>query len=428
MAELEETLQESKEESSETSHTDLLMAIPAPLGSEILPPTVEKLLQACELLSAPCQIVLALPAEKSKEVPTQLPEADSNKPAPHPLRYVSYTLPPAVPGMIQWLPSAATYRELARLAVKLGARACTVLGTDSGFNRASLTAEKLTLLVDPGVEGSFDLVMPLYTTQPFDDLVNKSILYPLTRALYGHRVQNPLGTEFQMSSKLFPALSASILRDPSLQQGRLPWLATMAANQNLKICQVRLGERRPSSSDGIELSDALAQLAGPLFLDMEDNAAFWQRIRGSHEVPTFATAAASTEPTDTVDVRPMVDAFQLGERNLRDFWALILPPVTLLELKKLSRLSPEEFHLPDALWARIVYDFALAHRLRNVHRTHLFGALTPLYLGWVASYVVEVNQSGIATAQQRVEQLAHTYESEKPYLLSRWRWPDRFHP
>lgn len=150
MAELEETLQESKEESSETSHTDLLMAIPAPLGSEILPPTVEKLLQACELLSAPCQIVLALPAEKSKEVPTQLPEADSNKPAPHPLRYVSYTLPPAVPGMIQWLPSAATYRELARLAVKLGARACTVLGTDSGFNRASLTAEKLTLLVDPG--------------------------------------------------------------------------------------------------------------------------------------------------------------------------------------------------------------------------------------------------------------------------------------
>jgi hypothetical protein len=75
-----------------------------------------------------------------------------------------------------------------------------------------------------------------------------------------------------------------------------------------------------------------------------------------------------------------------------------------------------------------VYDFALAHRLRNIHRTHLFGALTPLYLGWVASYAVEINQSGIATAQQRIEQLARIYESEKPYLLSRWRWPDRFHP
>jgi hypothetical protein len=124
----------------------------------------------------------------------------------------------------------------------------------------------------------------------------------------------------------------------------------------------------------------------------------------------------------------MVEAFHLGERNLRELWALILPPVTLLELKKLSHLSPDEFHMPDTLWARIVYDFSLAHRLRNIHRTHLFGALTPLYLGWVASYAVEINQSGIAAAQQRVEQLARAYESEKPYLLSRWRWPDRFHP
>src|SRR6185437_8065280 len=94
------------------------------------------------------------------------------------------------------------------LAEKLGARACTVLGTDLGFNRESLTPERLTLLLDPAIEGSFDLVMPLYSTQAFDDLVNKSILYPLTRALYGHRVHNPLGNEFQMSAKLFPALAA----------------------------------------------------------------------------------------------------------------------------------------------------------------------------------------------------------------------------
>ena len=427
MAELE-ALQGSKQESSEIGHTDLLMAIPAPLRSELLTPTVEKLLQACKLLSAPCQIVLALPAETAQDVPAQLTETHTELASEGPLRYVNYPLSVAVPGAIPWLPNAATYREIARLATKLEARACTVLGTDPGFTRASLTPEKLTLLVDPGIEGGFDLVMPLYTTQAFDDMVNKSILYPLTRTLYGHRVQNPLGTELQMSSKLFPLLSAYAFSDSSQQQGRLPWLATIAVSKNLKICQVQLGARRPSSSDGIELSDALAQLAGPLFLDMEDNAPFWQRIRSSHDAPIFGAAAASTDPADPVDVRPMVEAFQLGERNLREFWALILPPATLLELKKLSRLSPDEFHMPDTLWARIVYDFALAHRLRNIHRTHLFGALTPLYLGWVASYAVEINQSGIAAAQQRVEQLARTYESEKPYLLSRWRWPDRFHP
>lgn len=427
MAELE-ALQETKQEHSTVGPTDLLMAIPAPLGSELLVPAVQKVLQSCKLLASPCQIVLALPGEETQAEPAELALSDTGSTTERSLRYVNYSQPAVVSGTIPWLPDSATYREIARLATKLQARACTVLGTDSGFSRDALTPEKLTLLVDPAMGGSFDLVMPLYTSQAFDDLVNKSILYPLTRSLYGHRVQNPLGAEFQMSSKMFPVIAANMVRDAAQQQGRLPWLATLAAGRNLKICQAQLGPRRPSSADGIDLSDALAQLTGPLFLDMEDNAAFWQRIRGSHDAPIFGAASTSMEATDTVDVRRMIEAFQLGERNLRDFWALILPPVTLLELKKLSRLSPDEFHMPDTLWARIVYDFALAHRLRNIHRTHLFGALTPLYLGWVASYAVAINQSGIAAAPQRVEQLARTYESEKPYLLSRWRWPDRFHP
>jgi hypothetical protein len=427
MADLE-VLQESKQEDAEAGHADLLIALPVSLGSENLSSTIAKLAQACQLLSTPCQAILALPGDAASETPAKLDGLDTTEPAVHSLRFVNYSRPATDPGAIPWLASTAAYRTISALAGKLGTRACTILGTDLGFNRESLTPQKLTLLLDPAIEGSFDLAMPLYNTQAFDDLVNKSILYPLTRALYGHRVHNPLGNEFQMSSKLFPVISADIPRDSTRQQGRLLWPATIAANRGLKICQVQLGSRRPPGSDGIDLSNALAQLAAPLFLDMEDNAAFWQRIRGSHEVPTFGSFEAPEDTADAVDVRHMLDAFQLGERNLREIWSLILPPITLLELAKLSRRAPDEFHMEDSLWARIIYDFALAHRLRNIHRAHLFGALTPLYLGWVASYAVEINRNGIATAQERVEQLARTYESEKPYLLSRWRWPDRFHP
>ena len=81
----------------------------------------------------------------------------------------------------------------------------------------------------------------------------------------------------------------------------------------------------------------------------------------------------------------MLETFQLGFRNLQEVWSLVLPPVSLLDLKRLSRSSVDRFHLPDELWVRIVYDFALAYRLRTLSRTHLLGALTPLYLGWVAS-------------------------------------------
>ncbi len=426
MAELE-TLPEVTRQEAEKVQTDLLIAIPAPFGSEVLSATIAKLSQACSLLATPCHATLALPGDSLHDTPAAIPGGISENGSATPLRFLNYPPPPIDPGAIPWLANAAAYRTISALAGTLGARACTVLGTDLGFNRESLTPEKLTLLLDPAIEGSFDLVMPLYSTQAFDDLVNKSVLYPLTRALYGHRVHNPLGNEFQMSSKLFPAISATSVKDAA-GQGRLPWVATIAASRNLKICQVRLGTRRPSNADGIELSDALAQLAGPLFIDMEDNAAVWQRVRDSHEVPTFGTAETAAETTDSVDVRHMLDAFQLGVRSLREVWSLILPPLTLLELTKLSRLAPDDFHMDDALWARIIYDFALAHRLRNIRRAHLFGALTPIYLGWVASYAVEINRRGIGTAPERVEQLARTFELEKPYLLSRWRWPDRFHP
>ncbi len=423
MAELE-TLQESTLESSRAARADLLIAVPSPLSGEELTAAIGKISDACQSLAAPCQVVLAMPGDAPQETAVDLGRAS----AAHPIHFAGYAPPATAPGAIPWLANTAAYRTLADLSASLGVRACTILGGDLGISRESLTAEKLILLLDPASEGSFDLAMPLYSSHVFEDLVNKSILYPLTRALFGQRVHNPLGSEFQMSSKLFPAVARTVNSDSAAQQGRLPWVATVAARQGLKICQVRLGTRRPLSADGIELSDALAQLAGPLFVDMEDNAAFWQRIRGSHEVPTFGAAETSPEPAEAIDVRRMVDAFQLGVRNLREVWSLILPPVTLLELKKLSAIPADHFHMEDTLWCRILFDFALAYRLRNIRRAHLFGALTPLYRGWVASYAVEVNRAGIATAQERIEQLARTCESEKPYLLSRWRWPDRFHP
>jgi hypothetical protein len=81
---------------------------------------------------------------------------------------------------------------------------------------------------------------------------------------------------------------------------------------------------------------------------------------------------------------------------------------------------------PD-LWARIVYDFALAFHLRTLNRNHLLGAMTPLYLAWVASYLRFVADDPTRAAHA-IERTAAAFESEKSYIVSRWRWPDRFNP
>ena len=84
----------------------------------------------------------------------------------------------------------------------------------------------------------------------------------------------------------------------------------------------------------------------------------------------------------------MLQAFRLAYTNLREIWSLVLPPNTLLGLKRLySTPDSAAFRMPDNLWARIVYDFLLAYRLRTINRGHLLGALIPLYLAWVASHL-----------------------------------------
>ena len=141
-------------------------------------------------------------------------------------------------------------------------------------------------------------------------------------------------------------------------------------------------------------------------------------------------SSPSSHPAQSegIDTAPMVSSFLLGSRSLQDVWGTVLPPVTLLDLKRLTLLAPKQFRVPDELWVRILYDFALGFRLRTMNRTHLLGALTPLYLGWVASYINEAAADPAFHAEARLERLARAFEDGKPYLVRRWRWPDRFNP
>ncbi len=409
------------------SGVDLLVGIPVLPEAEALSALATRVREAAQTLRRGYSIVLAVPGESGVGAPASLPAELADW---EPGSFSVQTFPAATspnPAGVSWLAHAASVRPIAAMAGTAQARVCVSLDPDLALNPEMMPVSRLALLMEPAAEGGFDLVMPWYASGPFDDLVTRSILYPLTRALYGPRIENPLGTMFAASAQLFPWIANGLTPDGARHADRQPVPTVLAASRGLKICQVRMCAR-PHLAESIDLSEALAQLAGPLFLEMEDTAPAWQRVRGSHDIPCFGAASDPLPATEAVDVRHFVEAFQLGVRNLREIWSVVLPPVTLLELKKLSVLPAADFRMPDALWARIVYDFALAHRLRSIRRNHLFGALTPIYLGWVASYAAQANAGGPAAAQGLIEQLARTFDSEKAYLVSRWRWPDRFQP
>jgi hypothetical protein len=282
-------------------------------------------------------------------------------------------------------------------------------------------------LLSPVVEGGYDLACPSYARHPLDGALNTGVVYPLTRALYGQRLRQPLGGEVALGPEMARRLAgdADWTRDRAAA-GSDAWLVAKALARGARVCQAWLGPfPRPQLGDE-EASQALARVLGAVFREMERHADRWQRVVGSKPVPSVGTAREPPGEGPHPRPEPLLAAFQLGFRELPELWSLVLPPATLVALKRAGAAAPEAFAIDDRLWARVVYDFAVGHFAKVMEPRHLLAAMTPLYLGWVASFANATRELDAAGAEARVEQLCAAFEIEKRYLVSRWRWPDAF--
>ncbi len=325
---------------------------------------------------------------------------------------------PAAPSGSAWVLTAADYLNTFRLAKEHHATSCLMLGV----NAQSLRPDAIRELAEAA--NRVDLALACYEIGPREGLVNSAMLYPVTRALYGTRPRYPLAIDLGLSLRMAERLAIAAQKFTAANQNdALIWPIAEAAAANYTLTEVAVGQRTLPQPNSPDLNSLLAQIAGSLFTDIELKASYWQRARGNQSPRHLAPHPLQEAMPD---VQPMLDSFRLAYTNLHEIWSLVLPPNSLLGLKKLSLLAATEFRMPDALWTRIVYDFILAYRLRTINRGHLLGALTPLYLAWVASHIVLANNG--TSPEAHVEQQAVAFEADKPYLVSRWRWPDRFNP
>ena len=386
--------------SNATTATSSMLISLVPLSQEAFETTLSNL-----SLAFPNDTVLVA-------TPDAAPQLSSGSP----LRLIPYT--PTAVSATPWVLTAADYLNTYKLAQENNATSCLLLGAEC----QSLTPETIRALAKSTIAN--DLSVAHYELGAREGLVNSAILYPVTRALFGTRPRFPLAVDLGLSLRMAARLATTAQRyTATAQDDSLLWPLAEAAIANFTVAEVEVTPRTLPQPANRDLNSLLALIAGSLFADIDAKASFWQRARGTQPAQFLSQTAAVAE---TPDVAPMLDAFRLAYTNLHEIWSLVLPPNSLLGLKKLSATQPENFRMPDNLWARIVYDFILAYRLRTINRGHLLGALTPLYLAWVASHLTLIS-TGTA-AEKHIQDLAAAFEADKPYLVSRWRWPDRFNP
>ncbi len=312
----------------------------------------------------------------------------------------------------------SAFRMIFEIAEILNAKACAVVDSDL----RSITPEWVELLIKPVIERDFDYVSPLYHRHKYDGTITNSIIYPLTRALYGKQIRQPIGGDFGFSGKLASFyLTKDVWETEVARYGIDIWMTTTAIANNFKICQSFLGAKIHDPKDpGSDLSSMLFQVVGSTFDLMETYYDLWKNIKGSVKVPTFGfDYTVGLEPVN-VNLDRMIANYKLGVRELSNIWKEFLSREVINVLQELEASEKNAFSLSDSIWVEIIYSFASAYHKKIIPREHLLKSLTPLYLGRVASFVIETENNDSEEVEQKIERLCICYEKLKDFLINEW--------
>jgi glucosylglycerate synthase len=309
-------------------------------------------------------------------------------------------------------------RAVFEAARHLHARALVLLEADV----VSVTPEWIRDLATPIVRDKGDFICPAYSRHRWEGTVTRLVLAPLVRALYGRRIHQPFGGQQALSGRLIDHLLLHPKWDWTGPDVSDLWITGAAIADGFSVWEAWLGPHLVRSrTRTTDLPAMIARTLGAAFTVMDRHQDLWLEVRESEALPTIGEPQPPSVEPMNVDVRRLLEGFQLGVRDLGSIWELILAPDTLGEVLVLDAATPDSFRFPDDLWARVVYDFALGHHYGVVHREHLLRSLVPLYLGRTAAYVAATRRASAEATERALEAVATAFERQKPYLVEHWR-------
>ena len=306
----------------------------------------------------------------------------------------------------------SAFHAIFEVATELGVEACAVVDSDL----RSITPEWIRRLITPVREGKADYVTPLYARHKFDGTITNNVAYPLTRALYGLRLRQPIGGEFGFSPDLArdfldgTALGgANVWETDVARFGIDIYMTTTALVTGRRAMQAFLGAKIHDPKDpGADLAPMFTQVVSTLFRLAIANPDAWKSSSGSKPAEVFG----SIDPVEPEAVNASVDIlrqkYAAGRAEHGTAWGQILS-------------APVPDLVDAAAWARIVYDFLLEAKRRPNDIQRIVGSLVPLYFARVASFIEDAKDLDTDGSEALIERQAGTFEQLKhEALVSRW--------
>ncbi len=312
------------------------------------------------------------------------------------------------------------FHNLFRKVVQLKAQAVVVVDADL----KSITPQWIKHLGEP-LFNDFGYVAPLYVRHKYDGTITNSIAYPLTRALYGRRVRQPIGGDFGFSGDLARVyLSSPTWSEAVRNFGIDIWMTTLAMNNNVPICQAYMGRPKihKAKDPGSDLGPMFSQVVGTIFDLMTQSTGYWMRVKWSRPTAIFGFGLGEVEmpPPVKVSQETLAEKFKIGFKQHRELWTKILTTSIMNKVDEIGQLPSEQFEFPVQLWAKLLFDYAVAYRDQVVAEADLLSSLIPLYFGKTLSFVRKTERMSVQQAEEFIENECMVFEETKPYLLERW--------
>jgi glycosyltransferase involved in cell wall biosynthesis len=134
----------------------------------------------------------------------------------------------------------AALRTIFEIADALQVQALVVVDSDL----RSIVPEWIELLAGPILKGGYDFVAPLYARYKYDGTITNTVTYPLTRALYGHRIRQPIGGDFGVSGDLIRHYLECHDWSPDVSRFGIDiWMTTTALADGFRVCEAFLGAK-----------------------------------------------------------------------------------------------------------------------------------------------------------------------------------------
>ncbi len=318
----------------------------------------------------------------------------------------------------------SAFRAIFEAAGKLGARACAVVDSDL----RSIGPEWIERLLAPVAAGTADYVAPLYARHKHDGTITNTIAYPLTRALYGKRVRQPIGGEFGFSGDLAREfLEGGALDDMddiwSTDVARFGidiYMTTTALVRGSRLAQAYLGAKIHDPKDpGADLAPMFRQVVGTAFRLAARNAESWRAVTSSSDVPIVGEVRPVEPEEVRADAALLVRKLRGAAAEHHATWEAGLSPEAAAAVRRaLDEEVPRS--LAGPMWATIVYDLLAASARRPERTDEMVLALVPLYFGRVAAFIAAAAGMTTAASERLVEEQAVAFEERKPYLAEIW--------